>query len=234
LSHSRPARLFLRPSYELFFYGPRSGIRIFAGRAESVTQAMADYSATTYDHFMAPLEWLGLQAWRRQLLRWVQPPVLEIGVGTGASLRWYPETTQVVAIDREAGMAASARARALALGRPATIGQMDVHHLAFLDQAFACVVTSLVFCSVTDPLLGLREVRRVLRPGGRLVMLEHVRPANQLLGGLADALDAPWHAFSQDCHLNRRTADSVRAVGFSLELVQKKLFGAVNVIVAHK
>jgi ubiquinone/menaquinone biosynthesis C-methylase UbiE len=195
---------------------------------------MADYSATTYDRFMAPLEWLGLQAWRRQLLRRVQPPILEIGVGTGASLRWYPETTQVVAIDREAGMAASARDRTLAVGRLIAIGQMDVQHLAFSDQTFACVVTSLVFCSVANPLLGLREVRRVLQPGGRLVMLEHVRPANPLLGGLADALDAPWHAFSQECHLNRRTADNVRAVGFSLELVQNKLFGAVNLIVAHK
>jgi phosphatidylethanolamine/phosphatidyl-N-methylethanolamine N-methyltransferase len=195
---------------------------------------MADYSATTYDRFMAPLEWLGLQAWRRQLLRRVQPPILEVGVGTGSSLRWYPETTQVLAIDREAGMAASARDRMLAVGRLFAIGQMDVQHLAFSDQTFACVVTSLVFCSVADPLLGLREVRRVLRPGGRLVMLEHVRPANPLLGGLADALDSPWHAFSQECHLNRRTADNVRAVGFSLELVQNKLFGAVNLIVARK
>jgi ubiquinone/menaquinone biosynthesis C-methylase UbiE len=195
---------------------------------------MADYSATTYDRFMAPLEWLGLQEWRRQLLRQVQPPILEIGVGTGASLHWYPETVQVVAIDREAGMAASARDRTLGVDRTTAIGQMDVHSLAFSDQAFACVVTSLVFCSVADPLLGLREVRRVLRPGGQLVMLEHVRPANPLLGGLADVLDAPWHAFSQDCHLNRRTADNVRAAGFSLEWVQNKLFGVINLIVAHK
>jgi phosphatidylethanolamine/phosphatidyl-N-methylethanolamine N-methyltransferase len=207
---------------------------LLAGYNESVTKAMADYSATTYDRFMAPLEWLGLQAWRRQMLRSVEPPILEIGVGTGASLRWYPETALVVAMDREASMVGPARDRARMVERPTAIGQMDVQYLAFRDQVFSCVVTSLVFCSVADPLRGLYEVRRVLRPGGRLFMLEHVRPAHPLLGGLADILDAPWHSFSQECHLNRRTADTVMAAGFTLELVHSKLFGAINLIVARK
>lgn len=194
---------------------------------------MADYSAGAYDCFMSPLERLGLEAWRRHLLRHVEPPVLEVGVGTGASLRWYNGGVRPVAVDREAGMARRALERAQALGRPASIGQMDAQYLAFPDAIFSSVVTSLVFCSVSDPIHGLRQIRRVLRPGGRLYMLEHVRPDHPLLGRLVDLLNLPWHAFSQECNLNRRTAENVKAAGFTLISVEKRFFGAVNLIEAR-
>jgi phosphatidylethanolamine/phosphatidyl-N-methylethanolamine N-methyltransferase len=179
---------------------------------------MADYGAEWYDRFMVPLERMGLRGWRRQLLRQVEPPVLEVGVGTGASLLWYNGQSME---------------RACALSSPAAIGQMDVQYLAFPDATFASVVTSLVFCSVADPVQGLCQIRRVLRPGGRLYMLEHVRPDHLLLGLLADLLNIPWHAFSQECHLNRRTTDNVVAAGFRLETTERRLGGAVNLIVAR-
>jgi ubiquinone/menaquinone biosynthesis C-methylase UbiE len=194
---------------------------------------MADYGAEWYDCFMAPLERIGLRGWRRQLLRRVEPPVLEVGVGTGVSLRWYNGQPPLVAVDREGKMARAAVERARALSSPAAIGQMDVQYLAFPDATFASVVTSLVFCSVADPVQGLYQIRRVLRPGGRLYMLEHVRPDHPLLGPLADLLNIPWHAFSQECHLNRRTTDSVVAAGFRLETAERRLGGAVNLIVAR-
>jgi ubiquinone/menaquinone biosynthesis C-methylase UbiE len=182
---------------------------------------------------MAPLERSGLREWRQQLLCCVEPPVLEVGVGTGASFRWYTGQSPLVAIDQEGEMARSALGRATVLGRRAAIGQMDVQYLAFPDATFASVVTSLVFCSVTDPVRGLRQIRRVLRPGGRLYMLEHVRPEHPLLGPLADLLNLPWHALSDDCKLNRRTADNVVAAGFTLESVEKRFLGVVNLIVAR-
>ncbi len=194
---------------------------------------MADYRAKAYDQFMRPLEWLGLRGWRWQLLRRVEPPVLEVGIGTGASLRWYNGQWPLVAVDREGEMVRAARERAVALGSPAAIGQMDAQYLAFPDATFASVVTSLVFCSVADPVQGLRQIRRVLRPGGRLYMLEHVRPDHPLLGPLADLLNIPWHALTQECHLNRRTADNVVTAGFKLESVERRLGGAVNLIVAR-
>lgn len=195
---------------------------------------MADYPADTYDRFMAPLERLGLRGWRRRLLRDVQPPVLEVGVGTGASLRWYADRQPVVAADREGKMARAALEKAAVLGRAAHMCQMDVQRLAFPDETFASVVTSLVFCSVADPLQGLRQIRRVLRPGGRLFMLEHVRPGHPVLGALADAFNVPWHAFTQECRLNRRTVENVAAAGFAVDWMEQKLFGAVNLIVANK
>ncbi len=194
---------------------------------------MAGYTAKAYDRFMSPLERSGLSGWRRQLLRQVEPPVLEVGVGTGASLRWYNGKSPLVAIDQEGQMARSALKRAVAFGRPTVIGQMDVQNLAFPDATFASVVTSLVFCSVADPVSGLCQIRRVLRPGGRLYMLEHVRPDHPLLGPLADLLNLPWHALSQVCNLNRRTADNVVAAGFTLESVEKRFLGVVNLIVAR-
>lgn len=195
---------------------------------------MAGYTTQAYDRFMAPLERWGLHAWRRRLLRSVEPPTLEVGVGTGASLRWYPGRSTLVAVDREASMARSALGRAVALGRPVAVGQMDVGYLAFPDATFASAVSSLVFCSVVDPLRGLRQIRRVLRPGGRLYMLEHVRPDHLLLGPLADVLSVPWHALSGECHLNRRTADTAAAAGFTLESVERRFLGAVNLIVCTR
>ena len=130
-------------------------------------------------------------------------------------------------------MVRSALERAKALARPISVGQMDAQSLAFPDAIFASVVASLVFCSVIDPERGLRQIRRVLRPGGRLYMLEHVRPDHPLLGPLADWLNVPWHAFSQECNLNRTTANTVVTAGFKLESVEKRFLGAVNLIVAR-
>ncbi|GAB4538576.1 MAG: class I SAM-dependent methyltransferase [Anaerolineae bacterium] len=194
---------------------------------------MAGYTASAYDRFMSPLERLGLRAWRRELLAQVKPPVLEVGVGTGASLRWYNERSPLVVIDREGEMARSALTRAISLGQSVGVGQMDVQYLAFPDAVFASVVTSLVFCSVADPLRGLRQIRRVLRPEGRLYMLEHVRPDHPLLGRLVDWINLPWHALSQECNLNRRTVDNVVAAGFDLVSVQRHFLGVVNLIVAQ-
>jgi phosphatidylethanolamine/phosphatidyl-N-methylethanolamine N-methyltransferase len=196
---------------------------------------MANYSAKAYDSFMMPLEGLGLPAWRRELLCRVdlQPPVLEVGVGTGASLQWYSGQRPLIAVERVADMARAAQKRAAALGSSAAVGQMDVQALAFPDAAFASVVAFMVFCSVADPLRGLRQVRRVLRPGGRLYLLEHVRPSHPLLGRLVDVLNAPWYAFNGECNLNRRTADNVAAAGFTLESVEKRWGGIANLIVAR-
>ncbi len=194
---------------------------------------MAGYTTKAYDRFMSPLERSGLSGWRQQLLRHVDPPVLDVGVGTGASLRWYNGQLPLAAIDREGEMARSALERAAALGRQTGISQMDVQFLAFPDATFASVVTSLVFCSVADPVRGLRHIRRVLRPGGRLYMLEHVRPEHPLLGPLADLLNLPWHAFSRECNLNRRTADNVVSAGFTLESVEERFLGVINLIVAR-
>jgi phosphatidylethanolamine/phosphatidyl-N-methylethanolamine N-methyltransferase len=183
---------------------------------------------------MKPLEWLGFKNWRARLLGRVEPPILEVGIGTGASLRWYNGGLPLIATDVSGNMLAVARQKTITLGTPARLAQMDVQGLAFPDGTFASAITSLVFCSVKHPLRGLQEVHRVLRPGGRLYMLEHVRPENPLLGRLADVLNVPWNLIgSGGCQLNRRTAEVVPKAGFSLEFIESRFLGAVNVIVAR-
>ena len=187
---------------------------------------------TAYDGFMRPLEWMDLGNWRSDLLRLVEPPVLEVGVGTGASLASY-DGMKPVAIDPNIRLMRKARRRAVAHHSQVTLIQMDVLRLAFPDSTFASAVTSLVFCSVTDPLHGLRQLRRVLRPGAKLCMLEHVRPKHPLLGPLVDWFNIPWHAINGTCRLNRRTADNVVAAGFTMVSVETRLAGAINLIVAR-
>src|SRR3990170_4366186 len=101
--------------------------------------------------------------------------VLEIGVGTGVNMPHYPRDARVSAIDVSDRMLGRARKRAERLGVPVELAQMDAQHLDFPDASFDAVVATFVFCSVPDPVAGVREVRRVLRSGGKLLLLEHVR-----------------------------------------------------------
>jgi ubiquinone/menaquinone biosynthesis C-methylase UbiE len=188
-----------------------------------------------YDRFMTPFEKLGFRRWRAELVARARPPVLEIGIGTGASLRWYTGdgSIPVVGIDRKARLLRAAQGRSVSSKRRLAAVQMDGLHLGFAENIFASVVTSLVFCSLPDPVRGLEEIRRVLRPKGLLYMMEHVRPDNPLLGRLADWLNVPWNLCSDGCQLNRRTLDAVIAAGYKVESVESHAAGVLQLIVAR-
>jgi ubiquinone/menaquinone biosynthesis C-methylase UbiE len=193
-----------------------------------------DRIASPYDRGMAPLERLWLARLRARLVPHARGNVLEIGVGTGANLPYYRPSTCVTAIDESPDMLAVAARRAASLGNCASLGQMDVEALAFPDGAFDSVVASLVFCSVVDQSRALGELRRVLRyPGGRLLLLEHMRPHARPLAWLADLLNIPWYAFNGRCHINRETQLSVARAGFELEQVESVLGGLVRLMIAR-
>jgi ubiquinone/menaquinone biosynthesis C-methylase UbiE len=175
------------------------------------------------------------QSWRRRVWSLVNGPrVLEVGVGTGKNIPYYPPGLQVVGIDISQRMLERARRRAERLGVPVALLQMDGQALDFPDDTFDSGVATFVFCSVPDPILGLREMRRVVRPGGRIVLLEHVRPENPLLGRLMDLLD-PLVARLMGPHINRRTVDNVRRAGLTLERVEDLGAGGIfKLIVARK
>jgi ubiquinone/menaquinone biosynthesis C-methylase UbiE len=183
---------------------------------------------------MAPLEKLGLQEMRAQLLPHARGRVLEIGVGTGANLPFYPPSACLSAIDESTDMLKVAARRAASLERCVYLSQGNVEHLAFPSGHFDTIVSSLVLCSVESQSRALRELWRVLRkPGGRLLLLEHMRPQVRPLAWLADLANVPWHAFNGRCHLNRETERAAVQAGFRVAQVESRLGGLIRLIVAH-
>jgi len=169
-----------------------------------------DHLAPVYDHFMLPFERGALKKWRELLWKEVKGKyVLEVGVGTGANAPFYPYGSTMVGIDRSRKMLLKAKGR---VKHPLIVA--DVHNLPFGDSVFDSVVSTLVFCSVRDPVVGLREIRRVLKPGGYLYMIEHVRPEDWK-GKVFDLIN-PLTVFIMEEHVNRRTHLMVGEVGFAV------------------
>ncbi len=186
--------------------------------------------ARFYDVYQSPMEWMGMRAWRERTIALAQgTKVLEVGAGTGRNFPLYAAGQQVDAVDFSAEMVARARRRT----SPAavTCHLMDIEHLGFGDQTFDAVVSTCVFCSVPHPVDALEQVRRVLRPDGRVVLLEHMRPAGRWLGPLFDRLDPFVSRVGP--HINRRTADNIEAAGLLIESEQHLFGDVVRLIVAR-
>lgn len=170
-----------------------------------------------YDRAMALLDRMGLLGWRRSLVDGQDPggppaPVLEVGCGTGRTLALVPEGSAVVGIDPYMDSLRSARTRAPG----ALLVQARAEALPFRDATFGTVLSSLAFCSVQDPQTGLREIARVLAPGGVLRMLEHVRPRGPLGRRLASGIQPAWTTLTGGCHPDRDTEAEVRRAGFRI------------------
>jgi ubiquinone/menaquinone biosynthesis C-methylase UbiE len=198
------------------------------------TRRRYDRIAPVYDA-MERLSERRNRPWRRQLWSLVRgPAVLEVGVGTGKNIPFYPAGLKLTAIDLAPRMLDHAHRRAASLDVDVDLRLGDAQTLDFPDGEFDDVVTTFVFCSVPDPVLGLTEVRRVLKPGGQLLMLEHVRAANSLLGLLMDAAN-PLAVRMTGANINRRTVENVGRAGLELERVEDVgLRGIFKLIVARR
>lgn len=176
---------------------------------------------------------LGARLWRGS--QWAcigAERVLEVGVGTGKSIALYPPGAEVAAIDISPRMLERARYRADALGSKAVLRLGDVQALPFEDATFDVVVATFVFCSVPDPVLGLREVRRVLRPGGRLSLVEHVLSKKWWLRPMMRVLD-PLTTVLWGAHIARDTVANVVRAGFSRVESDDLAFDVVKAIRAE-
>ena len=190
------------------------------GEATALTRARYQRISPIYDR----LEWLmerRFRPWRQKIWQFVNGPrVFEVGVGTGKNMEFWPLNCKMTAIDLTPGMLDIARQRATSLNRHADdLFLADVQHLDLPSEIFNTVVATFVFCSVPDPVQGLREIGRVVRPDGQILLLEHVRIDRPVVGTLMDFL-APLIVRLNGANINRRTVENVRAAGLQIERVE--------------
>ena len=179
--------------------------------------------APSYDRREALLErWIA--PLRKRLWARVQGRVLEVGAGTGKNFPFHPPGADVMATDLAQQMVVRARARASELRVPVDVREADVQDLPFPPDSFDSAVATFVFCSVPDP---VRELARVVRPGGIILLLEHVRIDRPVIGPLMDLLD-PLLVRLTGSHVNRRTVENVQRAGLEIRVMEE--YGPLGVV----
>lgn len=163
-------------------------------------------------------------SWRGRLVENLTGTVLEIGVGGGENLRYYRRAQVIHAIEPHAERAREAESVAAAVdhGIPVYVRVAPAEELPYADAMFDVVVSSLVFCSVTDQDRALAEIERVLRPQGVLWMVEHVRPKTPILAQLATAVTPHWRKIAHNCHLDRPTLSVLTQRGWRVDVLRRR------------
>ncbi|TAM76305.1 methyltransferase domain-containing protein [bacterium] len=194
-----------------------TGRMTYGAKTGKVTIRTHRFLAAAYDRLNAGTERRILAPWRKRLVGDLHGEIVEVGAGTGATFACYPSGASVLALEPDPAMLAQAQ-RKLGEGiAHITLRLGGDDELDRLPASSAdAVVFFLVLCSIDDPARALRRARRVLRPNGSLLIIEHVRSAG-LLGTVQDALTPLWSRLTCGCHLNRRTVDTLAEAGFDAE-----------------
>jgi ubiquinone/menaquinone biosynthesis C-methylase UbiE len=204
---------------------------------ESTAAARARYEqiAPVYDLLEAFPE-LRYRKWRRRFWDRVARRLpqggrlLELGVGTGRNVPYWPAEAQITAIDLSPRMLSQARARIDGAGLDASLNLGDAEDLQFPDNSFDLAAMTFVMCSVPDPVIGLREVARVVRPGGTVLLMEHVRSQTPWIGSLMDLFN-PIVLRTTGPNINRDTVQNVSAAGLELVDVENLSMGGIFKII---
>ena len=164
---------------------------------------------------MVPLESLGIRKLRRRYISQAAGDVLELGAGTGANIRWYnfSNITSLTLSDWEIGGPLVRRGKKAG----AELVEADVENLPFKDASFDTVAFTLLFCSVSKPMQGLSEIRRVLKPGGKIIFLEHVLGCAGVTRRIQHLVTPLWRKMAGNCHLDRPTVSYIEEAGFSIQ-----------------
>jgi ubiquinone/menaquinone biosynthesis C-methylase UbiE len=174
-----------------------------------------------YDRGLKASEEAGLARMRVELLAEAKGRVVELGAGTGANLDHYPEQVEdLVLVEPDPHMTKRLRERLAGSGREARIVEAPAEHLPLEAASFDTAVVTLVLCTVPDPIAAIAELARVLKPGGRLLFIEHVRAEDPGLARWQDRLERPWRFLADGCHCNRDTLAMLAASRFELGEVE--------------
>jgi ubiquinone/menaquinone biosynthesis C-methylase UbiE len=190
-----------------------------------------DKLAPWYDRFDIIAEYLAFRRLRRSWFPRASGDVLEVAVGTGRNLPFYASSCRLTAIDVSQGMMQRARERAEMLGKRVEFRLMNAEDLKFPDDSFDTVSSSLSTCTFPDPVAALREMKRVCRPDGRILLFEHGRSSFGPAGWLQDRL-AERHARGAGCHWNREPVQLVNQAGLRLISERRSLLGVLYLIEA--
>lgn len=186
---------------------------------------MSFITAFFYDRFMAKAEEACLKEWRHGLLKQVSGEVLEVGAGTGANIKFYSDKlTKLVLTEPDKHMLKLLKEQVIRhhLKNVGVIGG-TAEQIESADESFDYVVSTLVCCSVTDLDACLREIRRVLKPGGSLVFLEHVAAADSTSRRQwQNRINPIWKTFMGNCHLNRETEQAIVTEGFEIIQIERE------------
>ncbi len=178
--------------------------------------------ASRYDRLMAALAASGLEVQRTRLVQGLAGDVCEIGYGTGLQLPFYRAECRVIGVEPDPGLASGAPERAAAAAASVRLVAAAGEALPFADHSFDAVVLAMVLCSVDSVEAVLSEARRVLRPGGQLRCLEHVRGESMFVAPFLWATNPLWRAINrQGCNWHRRPARAIAAAGFTVNSTER-------------
>ncbi len=199
------------------------------------TRARYGRIAPLYDLFDAIPEGR-YQYWRERFWKEIEavlppsPRLLEVGVGTGANMPFWPKRANVVAVDLTPGMLKRAEKRAKNLGLAPQLELGDAQALNFPSDSFDAAAATFVFCSVPDPIQGLNELARVVRPGGHVFLMEHIRSSNKITGKLMDLFN-PIMVRVMGNNINRDTVGNVILSSLELKGIEDLDKGGINKII---
>ncbi|HET6997242.1 MAG TPA: class I SAM-dependent methyltransferase [Solirubrobacterales bacterium] len=178
--------------------------------------------STLYDRAFKATEEAGLREMRRRLLAAARGRVLELGAGTGANIELYPELVEeLILAEPDPYMTKQLREKLAASGRTASVEEAPAERLPFEDASFDTAVVTLVLCTVPEPKAAIAEIARVLKPGGQLLFIEHVRSQDPGLARWQDRLERPWRFLGDGCHCNRDTVATIAASPLELSDVRR-------------
>ena len=183
--------------------------------------------AAVYDRLTRSAERKFLGPHRAWLCARASRRVLDLGAGTGANFPYLRADAEIIAAEPDPHMLSRARRRAEALGRAVAFLPDAAESLSLETASVDAVLATLVLCTVDDPARALGEIRRVLRPGGRLLFLEHVRLDHRVWGRVQDVVTPLWRSLCAGCHPNRDTVAAIRRAGFAIGDLERYAFGPI-------